>query len=209
MNRREALKVMTAIGALSIFPGMLVPGNPGPVKYHFVGLGGGGCNALEYIYEKGVPARYTEITRSRRNGLPAEIGFINFGSPGKYYRDDHLEDDVIISPEIENILTEDDFYILLAGFGGATGTNLARELSLYLSKRNRKFMVICSMPFRFEGEGRRTLARQTRGILEKFTNFRYFEMEMIRISCGHLPLSVAFERADEEFYNIFRDFILP
>lgn len=51
MNRRKAIKGLTAIGALSVLPFNYLFPKLEDKPLHFIGLGGGGSNALEYIYE--------------------------------------------------------------------------------------------------------------------------------------------------------------
>jgi len=172
-----------------------------------VGLGGGGCNALEHIHKKGIKAKYTCITNPKRPNLPSEIEFIKFDSPEKNYLFDELEDVISLTPEIKNAFKDDVTYILLAAFGGYTGTNLTRELSKHLSKSNRMFMTICSMPFQFEGKRRNTLANRTKNILEHSPNFKWFNLDMIREIHGDMVLSKAFAKADEQFYIIYNDSI--
>lgn len=205
MNRREAIKTLTALSVIAILPKIIFSANPTTSKIHFVGLGGGGCNALEHIYKKGVKAKYTCITSPTRPHLPLEIKFIRFDSPKEHFSTDDFEDYFSLSTEIENVFRNDSTYILMAGFGGYTGTNLTRELSKYLSKRNKKFMVICSMPFQFEGRGRNSFALRTKKELDYYPNFKCFDLEMIREIHGDMVLSKAFAKADEQFYTIFKN----
>ncbi len=40
---------------------------------HFIGLGGAGCNALEYIHRQGITAKYTCISYPERPHRPVDI----------------------------------------------------------------------------------------------------------------------------------------
>lgn len=205
MNRREALKTLTTLSALSLMPKIIFPNTPTTSKIHFVGLGGAGCNVLEHIHKKGIKAKCTCITSPERLHLPIETTFIKFESPNRKNIYDVFEAYFSLSTEIENVFKDDSTYILMAGFGGNTGTNLTRELSKHLSKRNKKFMTICSMPFSFEGSNGIRFAQRTKNILEHSPNFKCFEMDRIREIYGDMSLWKAFSKADEQFYKIFKD----
>jgi cell division protein FtsZ len=208
MNRRTALKTLTVFSMAGFLPEFVRSNKPAAGKIHIVGIGGGGCNALEYIRKKGVAAEYTCISSPDRHSLPPGVSFIPYDSPKYYNLLEYQDDNLAIPAEIEKVFDGDATFVLLAGFGGFTGSNLTRALAGYLSKGNKRFMIICSMPFSFEGERRKRIALNTRRFLEHFTSFRCLEMETIRVACGNLPLSVAFEKADEEFYDIFRENIM-
>jgi cell division protein FtsZ len=200
MNRRELLKTLTVLGVAGLFPDNPYTSRPAARSVHFVGLGGGGCNALEHIHGKGVKARYTYITHPERPALPAGIRFISADPAQVNHLLQEPETFFSQSPAIENVFTEDATYILLAALGGDTGTTLVRELSRYLSKRGKSFMAICSTPFQFEGKRRIRLAEQAKGILEHSPNFRWFSLEAIRETHGNMLLSKAFALADEQFF---------
>lgn len=172
---------------------------------HFIGLGGAGSNVLEYIHSKGLQAQYTCITSPERLHLAPDINFIRFDSPEDYYLNDNLHnEEIILSPEIKNVFQGKSRYILLAGLGGYTGTLLGKSLFNFLKENNKEFMMICSYPYSFEGPKRIKIANKTTRELKNSPNFKCFNLEMIREKYGNLPLTVAFEKADEHFYQIYK-----
>ena len=143
MNRRHAIRTLSALVAMVCFPKFELLSKPGPLNLHFIGLGGAGCNIIEHIHKKGVKARYTCITSPERPYLPADIEFIQFGPAGHDYHNYKVEmKDIEISDDIQNLFKGDLMFVLFAGFGGTTGTNLTRQLSAMLQRNNKKFMII-------------------------------------------------------------------
>lgn len=205
MNRREAIKTLISFSAIAILPKIVLSHIPAPSKFHFVGLGNGGLNALTHIYDKGVKAGYTCITNSERPRLPTEIEFIKFNSPEEYQFRRNFEAHIFLPTQIENVFREDSDYVLLVALGGYTGTNLTKELSKYLSDRNKKFMIIGCLPFLFEGNKRISFAARTKHELNRYSNFYYFEMGDITRFHGDMLLSEAFQKADERYYEIFKE----
>jgi cell division protein FtsZ len=207
MNRRDAIKTLTVMGAMAMLPKGLFPFTANTPQLHFVGLGGGGCNALEYIQEKGIKARYTCITSPERTHLPGEIAFVKFDAPqGNHFMDEYPEMlPNILTEEVKSVFSTDHYYILLAAMGGFTGTKLALDLSGLLQKSNQRHMIIASIPFSFEGR-RKRFAVSAKNVLVRSPYFKWFEMDMIRKVYGDMTLSEAFIKADEQFYNIFKEY---
>ena len=206
MNRRRAIKTLTALAAVVCFPKFEFLRKPGPLKVHFIGLGGAGSNIIEHIHKKGITARYTCITSPERPKLPADIEFIQFGPAGHDYHNYKVEmKDIEISDDIQNLFKGDLMFVLFAGFGGTTGTNLTRQLSAMLQRNNKKFMVIYTMPFNFEGVSRNAFALKTKQAIDGISNVHSFNLEVIRQNYGNVTLNVAFQKADEHCYQLFRN----
>lgn len=156
---------------------------------HYIGLGGAGCHAIEYIHKKGVKAKFIGISYPVRLHLPADIQFISYVRVSKSQKFDGRE------------LIKDNFrYVLLAGLGGNTGTCLVEELTHLLMSRNKEFQAICSLPFTFEGEQRRMLAQRVKTKFQSSGNFICFDLNLIRKNWDDMTLSRAFEKADEQFF---------
>ena len=205
MNRRRAIKTLTALAAVICFPKFELLSKPGPLNLHFIGLGGAGCNIIEHIHKKGINARYTCITIPERPHLPADIEFIQLGPAEHDYHNYQAElKDLEISGEVKNLFDCDSMFVLFAGFGGTTGTNLTRQLSAILHQNNKKFMVIYTMPFNFEGVSRNAFALKTKQAIDGISNVHSFNLEVIRHNYGNVKLNVAFQKADEHCYQLFR-----
>ena len=205
MNRRRAIKTLTALAAVVCFPKFDLLSKPGPLNLHFIGLGGAGSNIIENIHKKGIKARYTCITSPERPYLHAAIEFIPFGPAEHDYHTYQAEmKDLEITDDIQHLFNGDSMFVLFAGFGGTTGTNLTRQLSAMLQRNNKKFMVIYTMPFKFEGSNRNAFALKTEQAMEGISNVHSFNLEVIRQNYGNVTLNVAFQKADEHCYQLFR-----
>ena len=211
MNRREALKVLASLGAIALLPNRIYTESVNSQEFHFVGLGGGGCNALENIRSKGVRAKYTCVTNPIRPHLPKDVEFIKFVTPTCFDRKEmgslsygNIEDHTALDSQIKNVFSADSFFILLTALGGYTGTKLTRELAEHLIVNNKHFMIICSTPFKFEGKMNISIAEKVREQLTPLPNFHCFELGSLREVHGNMKLSEAFSKADEQFYSIFK-----
>jgi cell division GTPase FtsZ len=158
-------------------------------QLHFIGLGGGGCNAVEYIYGKGVQAKYTCISHPERSTLSSDIRFFTFARLNKKDLFDEYD-----------LVRKNRRYILLTGLGGNTGTYLVEEFIHLLQYHNRDFLAICSLPFTFEGQQRRIIANRVWTKFQSMNNFICFDLNSIVRRWGDMTLTEAFEKADERFY---------
>jgi cell division GTPase FtsZ len=158
-------------------------------QLHFIGLGGGGCNAVEYVHSKGIQATYTCISYPERPSLPSDIHFSTFARHNKWDLFDGYD-----------LVRKNRRYVLLAGLGGKTGTYLVEEFILLLQYQNRNFLTICSLPFAFEGYQRRTIANGVRTKFQSMNNFICFDLNSIVKHWGDMTLTDAFEKADERFF---------
>jgi cell division GTPase FtsZ len=109
--------------------------------------------------------------------------------------------------EVKALLNENHKYLLLAGLGGYTGTNMTEQITSLLRRNKKNFMAICGLPFYFEGQVRRLHADRVKIKLQTLANFKYFELQNIREKYGNLLMKDAFQKADEQSYLIYKDSI--
>ena len=76
----------------------------------------------------------------------------------------------------------------------------------YLSKNGKTFLIICTLPFSFEGE-RTRYAEDTRKKLNSFDNFKYIEHNSLREKYGNVGIKAALKKIDELFLDIVNDYI--
>ncbi|WP_025006905.1 hypothetical protein [Marinilabilia salmonicolor] len=100
-----------------------------------------------------------------------------------------------------------DKIILLAGLGGFTASNLAKELTLVLHAENKNFQTICSLPFTFEGTKRRKNATKALSAIKHLPQVKYFELDSLKHKYRDLILSNAFARGDREFWEVCRGMV--
>ncbi len=152
--------------------------------FHFVGLGGVGCNVVEGVYSKGIQGRFTCITQPNRPYLPQQIQFLRFPSIGDLERKlpsgiPDMSLPLQLSDKIKEIFSENDTYVLFTGLGGYTGTKMVEQLIPWLQKHHKNFVVCCSIPFSFEGE-RRDIAIQLADQFQSIPSFHYFDLESVK-----------------------------
>lgn len=174
------------------------------LKFHFVGLGGTGCNVVEGIYAKGIQAKFTCITEPKRPHLPQQIQFVAFPSLGNVECKlpsgiPNMSLPLHLSGKIKEIFSENDTYILFTGLGGYTGTKMVEQLIPWLRKHHKGFVVCCSIPFVFEGE-RRDIALRLVDQFRLLPNFHHFDLESVREKYR----SRTIRATDEEFWTLFK-----
>jgi cell division GTPase FtsZ len=211
ISRREALKGMAALGAIALLPKLLISSSDENLSIHFIGLGGAGSNQVEFLYNKGVKGKFTCISNPLRPHLPKEIKFVNFIPPGEIHykngveilRISDLKQPIKIPDSILKIFDSNEAFVLLSGLGGYTGTFMTEELTLLLNQRKCKFLTVSSLPFKFEVKKRRFIAVNTINKLKNIGCFQYYELENIKAEYGDLTLRDAFEKANEQLYEIY------
>lgn len=184
--------------------------NKSPI--HIIGIVDTGSNAVEFIQKRGVKAKFTIITETNRKNLASEINYIEFSPKGKRitikneeFRFPDFSESVAIPKNVDDLFKNEELYVLLAGFGGHTGTLLTQELAFKLKKEHKPFYVVCSLPFTFEGQTRNKFANATKEKLQNFPNFSCLSLDIIREKQGNIQVQEAFEKANEEFYEIIKN----
>ena len=125
MKRRELIKGLGILEAMTFIPGILTGGNHSNTQLHFVGLGQGGTNAIMHIYEKGIKAKYSCITGPYVSHLKPGMEHLFFETPQDYrILGIHYKKPMDITPEMKAIFSEDHRYIILTGLGASVETGL-------------------------------------------------------------------------------------
>ncbi|MEX0966779.1 MAG: cell division protein FtsZ [Bacteroidia bacterium] len=172
-----------------------------------IGVGGGGSNAVNHMYEQGIKGVEFAIcnTDSQSLELSPVPNRIQLGSNltegrgagsdpevGKNAAMENLED-------IKNLLMkETKMLFITAGMGGGTGTGAAPIIAKAARDMGILTVGIVTTPFTFEGLKRRRKAIE--GIEQLKANvdtLLLISNEKLREIYGNLPLSKAFGNADE------------
>jgi cell division protein FtsZ len=185
---------------------------------HIIALGGAGCNFLRFIYNHGVNAKYTAVS-SESGNIPKDstIEFIHFAPPQKEVMIDRgTFVDKLVSIDMNNRLQmpdaiykhleSDDKFIIISGLGGYISSFFTEDTANYLSKNGKTFLIICTLPFSFEGE-RTRYAEDTRKKLSSFDNFKYIENNSLKEKYGNVGFKASFQKIDELFLDIVNDYI--
>jgi cell division GTPase FtsZ len=210
MNRKEAIRNLTVLGALTLAPGSLLFGNHKKKTTHFIGLGWAGTKVLETFYRKGVNGKYTCI-HERKSEILA-IHHVPFISPKKSYFSKKYDKEIIYGSDFNqklimpNVVTElfkkNERFVLIGGLGHYTGTYMVEELTLMLHESKGDFLTICSLPFEFETPGRQK-AIEVFEKLKHIPNVTYFDMNTFGEKQRNTHLPKIFEMSHEEFYVIY------
>lgn len=226
MERRELLKGLGAMGALALLPGILAVGNQIDKKLHFVGLGQGGTNAMLYIHEKGVEAKYSCITGPYVSYLKPGMEHLFFETPMDYrIKGIHYKKPMSITSEMKAIFSEDHRYIILTGLGASVGTGLISSLLDFLNAEQKNYHAICCLPSLNMGRSKRTYAEEKKAEIEGRNNVLFFDQQIVAygllcdttvykkvqfsdgstfiLANGHSSIDQIFDWGDESFYNYF------
>ena len=154
MNRRESIKSILALGISPLFlssNNIIESENMKQKPIHFVALGGGGTNALKKIHSKGINAKYSYVSDVYRS-----IDWANYVEyiPPKEENQDWDIRYFYIPREVKNIFLKDEKFIFLVGLGGYTGTMMTESLVNWLNVKQKDYLLITSLPYKFEGKKR-------------------------------------------------------
>jgi len=212
MNRRKALKTIMAMGAISVSPQILLSKTKPSQQVHFIGLGNSGCNIVQHILNQNPKGKFTCITHSKPKNLDSRIQFIRVAPIGKvihpfgdpYHIVSEPDAKIMLNNEVLQLTEGNDKFVLLAGLGGFTGSNLAKKLTLKLHASNKNFRTICSLPFKFEGTKRRNNALNALNAIDHLPQVKHLELDHLKQKYNDLVLSNCFERGDWEFWEVYQ-----
>lgn len=171
-----------------------------------IGVGGGGSNAVNYMYESGIKdvdfvICNTDAQALKKSPVPTRIqlgatltegrGAGNKPEQGKQAAIESLD-------EVIELLEENTKMVFItAGMGGGTGTGAAPIIAKAAKDRGILTVGIVTIPFKFEGPIR--IAQAVEGISEMknyVDSLLVINNEKLREIYGNLKLSEAFKQAD-------------
>ena len=189
MKRREVLKGLSALGELALLPNIGLLGNRTNTNLHFVGLGSGGTNAMAYIYQKGVKAKYTCITGSYVSHLTSDVKHIFWETPPEYrILGIYDRTPLSLTQEMKAIFSGDETFVILAGLGSSIGTGLIIDTLEFLQSQQKIYLAICSLPFKTEGRSKNEYANLKKAELERFNNVLFFDHNQIMTHRPDVPI---------------------
>ena len=178
-----------------------------PTIIKVIGVGGGGGNAVEYMYEKGIcdvdfVICNTDYQALRNSPIPCKIqlgkeltaghGAGNNPAMGEKSAQESLAD-------IEAILKKDTrMAFITAAMGGGTGTGAAPVIARLSKDMGILTVGIVSVPARFEGPKRLDQARDGLGRLKDHVDcLIVIDNEKIKSIYGSQTISQAFAKAND------------
>lgn len=204
MNRRGAFKRLAVLGGIAFFPGVLYRKLATNPNLHFIGLGSAGTNVLKHIQQKGLEAEYTCMTWFPYFIDPYEgIKHIDYEYPREFrHCGESCIKSIPLSIQMKETLSRNSYYVVICGLGGFTGTSLICATIKFLQRNNKKYMAICTLPFREEGKKRNKYARAKQTELKEYENVYYYDPALTQKKYGDLPASKLFGLVDEELFRI-------
>ncbi len=138
------------------------------VRIKIIGIGGGGGNIVKELSKKlnfsKTRVEFVAVNTDKQalNTLPENLKKISFGeaeTKGLGTGRDVLLGKKIAEAEVEKVKTifldDKDLYIVIASLGGGTGTGFAPVFSKVAKELNATTIGIFTLPFNFEGKGKR------------------------------------------------------
>lgn len=204
MKRRELIKGLAAFGTLALMPNISALGRGGP-NLHFIGLGFAGRNVITHIYQKGIEAEYSFMCYKPHPEMTSDINYIYYEYPRHHRQSNELgKQPMPLTTEMKRILSDDRIYIVIVGLGAYTGTSLISDTLEFLESNNKRYLAICTLPFKNEGRSRNKYALEKMMDLQKY-NVRFFDNNVILEKYGESRISKNFAHSDEEIYRIFEE----
>ena len=202
MKRREVIKGLATLGTLAFLPNFGIDGIHTSAHLHFIGLGHGGTTGLASIQKKGIEAKYTCITGPFVSHVKSDFRHIFFESLQEYRVNGiKYKEQLPLTREMEDVLSENDFFVILTGLGSSVGTGLISNILEFLEFKEKNYLAICSLPFKNEGRFRNKYANEKMMDLQKY-NVRFFDSNKILEKYGEARISKNFANCDEEIYSI-------
>lgn len=169
-----------------------------------VGVGGGGGNAANYMYEKGIKdvdfvVCNTDKQALKKSPIPYKIQLGDKGLGAGNKPEKGLEEAEKSIDEIRKMLQDStEMVFVTAGMGGGTGTGAAPLIAKVAKEMGILTVGIVTIPFLFEGEAR--VAQAIRGVEEmrkSVDSLVVISSERIKQIYSDLTLKNAFHKADD------------
>jgi len=182
-----------------------IPGNPNSI-IKVIGVGGGGSNAVNYMYGQGIKdvsfvVCNTDAQALTNSPVPVKIQLGESLTEGRGAGNKPLKGREAAIESLENIqqvlADNTKMAFITAGMGGGTGTGAAPIIAKAARDMGILTVGIVTIPFKFEGRIRIEQALEGVAEMEKHVDsLLIINNEKLRDMYGDLKLSNAFSRAD-------------
>ena len=169
-----------------------------------IGVGGGGCNAVNYMYRQRIEGCTFIVCNTDRQALekcdvPIKIQLGEDGLGAGTNPTEGRNAALNSQGEIEKILDNNTKMLFItAGMGGGTGTGAAPVIASMAKKKGILTVGVVTLPFRYQGN--ETLSKAIDGISELENNvdsILIIDNEKLFDVYGDLLIQDAFPKADE------------
>ncbi len=179
-----------------------------------IGIGGGGCNAVNYMYEQGIEGCSfivcnTDSDHLRGCSVPVKIQLgtgLGAGTNPTKGRNAAIESQDLIAETLFDGNTQMVF--LTAGMGGGTGTGATPVIAKMAKDKGLLTVAVVTIPFQNEGD--KAITRALDGIHELEKNVDsliIINNEKLYQYYGNLLIHEAFPKADEVLATAVRGII--
>jgi len=178
-----------------------------PPMIKVIGLGGGGCNAINRMIELGLAGVEFIAANTDRQALQASLATVKVQLGPKLTRGLGAGGNPAIGEaaaeesyrELSNVLSGADMVFLTAGMGGGTGTGSIAIAARVARMLGAITVAIVSMPFSFEVGRRQQNARTGLSKLQPYTDtlITVPNDRLLQVAPRDLPLELAFRMADD------------
>lgn len=179
-----------------------------------IGVGGGGCNAVDYMFRKNIEGCIFIVCNTDSQALgscsvPIKIQLgegLGAGTDPVAGRNAALESEKNIEEKVFDDRT--DMLFITAGMGGGTGTGAAPVIASMAKKRGILTVGVVTIPFR--NEGNESMTKALDGIMEMEKNvdsLLIIDNEKLYSNYGDMLTQDAFPMADEVLCTAVRGII--
>lgn len=182
-----------------------IPSNQNIIKV--IGVGGGGCNAVEHMFKNGIESvdfiiANTDKQVLEKSAIPIKIQLgktltqgLGAGNNPEQGKNAAIES----QNEIIEILKENTKMVFItAGMGGGTGTGAAPIIAKIAKELGILTIAVVTIPFRYEGQKRLDQAKNgLRELKENVDALIIIDNEKINQIYGDLDYQTAFNKADD------------
>lgn len=169
-----------------------------------IGVGGGGCNAVNYMYDKQIEGCTfivcnTDSQSLKKSPVPIKIQLgsgLGAGCNPTEGRNAALNSQLEIEDKVLNSKT--DMLFITAGMGGGTGTGAAPVIAAMA--KNKGILTVGVVTIPFKNEGNESMSKAIDGIYELQKNvdsLLIINNEKIYLHYGGLLIQEAFPKTDE------------
>lgn len=170
-----------------------------------LGVGGGGSNAVKYMYEQGIEGVdfaicNTDLQALEANPVPIKVQLGSNGGLGAGSKPEVGKNAAAESHDkIRELLSDDTKMLFItAGMGGGTGTGAAPIIAEIAREMGILTVGIVTLPFIWEGRKRRQQAEAGVAEMKKFIDsLLVISNDKLREEYGDLGISHAFAKADD------------
>ena len=182
-------------------------GDASPASIRVIGIGGGGCNAVNRMIAAGVQgvdyiACNTDLQALRKTGAPLKVQIgsrltkgLGAGADPDVGRNAALED----QERLAEIIKGADMVFLAAGLGGGTGSGAGPIIAKLAAETGALTVAVVTKPFQFEGKKRmRQAERASRELRDHVDTLITIPNQRLLSFVEHdTPLNDSFKIADD------------